>query len=98
MSPFWDKMTDFRAKRAFRRPRRRAFRLVKLLLLRRSGQRSGRTVTSGNRLGNSIKVPRPNFALMLGRGIAILFGREFRLLQFRISRHAAIAIAMGQTE
>src|SRR5258706_15722766 len=65
----------------------------------------GRFCQSGSRghavrndLGNLVEVSCAYFALVLRRGISMFFERKFRLLQFRVSRHAMIAISKRQLE
>ena len=53
---------------------------------------------AGDDLRDIVEVAGADFVLMFGRGVAIDFGGELRFLQFRIGRHAAIAIAARQIE
>jgi hypothetical protein len=47
-------------------------------------------------LGDEIEITRADFALMFRRRISIAFGRELRLLEYRIRRHAVVAIIARQ--
>ena len=44
-------------------------------------------------MSNVVEVAGAHFLLMFGRTVSMLFGRELRLLQFRIRFHTSIAIA-----
>src|SRR2546430_14754017 len=50
-------------------------------------------MTGGDNLSDIVEVAGAHFVLMLGRTVSMLFGRELRLLQFRIGLHSSIAIA-----
>jgi hypothetical protein len=50
-------------------------------------------MTDGDNLRNVVEVAGAHFVLMLGRTVSLFFGRELRLLQFRIGFHSSIAIA-----
>ena len=50
-------------------------------------------MTGGDNLSNVVEVAGTHFVLMPGRTVAMLFGCELRLLQFRIGFHSSIAIA-----
>src|SRR5205823_4975461 len=49
-------------------------------------------------LRHRIEVASANLLLMFRRAISVGFGGELRFLQFRVSRHAAIAIAAREFE
>ena len=53
-------------------------------------------MASGDNLSDIVKVAGADFVLILGGTVAMFFGRELRLLQFRIGLHASIAIASRQ--
>ena len=50
-------------------------------------------MTGGDNLSNIVEVAGAHFVLMPGRTVSMFFGRELRLLQFRIRLHSSIAIA-----
>ena len=50
-------------------------------------------MTGGDNLSDIVEVAGAHFVLMFGRTVAMLFGRELRLLQFRVGLHSSIAIA-----
>ena len=66
---------------------------MELVLFGRTSQSRGGGQAGGDNLSDIVEVAGAHFALMLGRTVAMLFGRELRLLQFRIGLHSSIVIA-----
>ena len=50
-------------------------------------------MTGGDNLSDIVEVAGAHFVLMLSRTVAMFFGRELRLLQFRVGLHSSIARA-----
>src|SRR5215471_16906614 len=62
----------------------------------RHGER--RNALTANRRIERVEITGAGFALVAYRRIAARFGGEFRLLQLRIGRHAALPITGGEIE
>src|SRR5437764_12712263 len=71
---------------------------TELLRFGRAVQGRGRAFTVSDDLRDEIKVTCADFALMFRRRISIAFGHGFRLLQYRVRRHAVVALTARQID
>src|SRR6266536_3627607 len=68
-----------------------------LLALGGAGERHRGRVRCDRR-ADQVEVPGANLMLVLGRGVAVLLGRELGLLQLHVGRHAVVGVAAGELE
>src|ERR1700754_175687 len=64
----------------------------------RLAERGGRGFAAGYREADRVEIAGADLALVLGGGVALCLGREFRLLQLGIGRHLPVLIAARQLE
>ena len=69
---------------------------MKLLFFGRAAQSCGRTFPARDDACNIVEISGADLTLMPRRGVAVDFGRELRFLQFGISGHPSIAIAVRE--
>ena len=72
--------------------------LVELRGLGRARQCGRRGLAARDRHRDRVEVADANLALVTRRGVAVGLCRELGLLQFRVGRHAALAITARQVE
>ena len=71
---------------------------MKLFFFGRPAQSRGRTFPTRDDACDIVEISGADLVLVLGRRVAVGFGRELRLLQFGLSSHPAIAIAVCEFE
>src|SRR5207249_11651422 len=70
----------------------------KLRRLRRFLERLRRGGAAGNQISHAIEVPRADFALMTGGGVAVRLGGQLAFLKLRVGGHASRAVAAPPVE